>query len=115
MTLVGGGCFVGANSLAALAQTYALLRSLPLLAPDSPGSGMSSRFRLSRRDLAAFLSDLLDVPAPSLGSTAAFAKQASRALLPTQREVRRAVRSSESADVDETGWKLRGRPGGWCR
>ncbi len=69
---------------------------------------LSSRYRLSRRDLVVFLSDLLDVPALSLGSTAAFAKQASRALLPAQREVRRAVRSSESVSVDETGWKLRG-------
>jgi hypothetical protein len=47
------------------------------------------------------------VPGPSLDSTAAFAQLASRALLPTQREVRREVRGSESAAVDETGWKLR--------
>ncbi|HEV2149202.1 MAG TPA: IS66 family transposase [Longimicrobiaceae bacterium] len=55
-----------------------------------------------------FFSDLLDVPAPSLGSTVVFARQASRALLPAQREVRREVRTSASAGVDETGWKLRG-------
>lgn len=72
------------------------------------GALLVSRFRLSRRDLVVLFSDLLDVPAPSLGSTAAFAKQASRALLPAQREVRREVRTSASASVDETGWKLRG-------
>jgi transposase len=67
------------------------------------------RLRLSRRDLVWLYSELLDVPGPSLGSTAAFAQQASRALLPAQREVRREVRGSESVGVDETGWKLRGR------
>lgn len=70
---------------------------------------LASRFRLSRRDLTVLFSNLLDVPAPSLGSTQAFAKEASRALLPAQREVRAVVRSSASACVDETGWKLRGR------
>ena len=73
------------------------------------GALLVSRFRLSRRDLVWLYSELLDVPAPSLGSTAAFAQQARRALLPTQREVRQELRRSASASVDETGWKLRGR------
>ena len=34
---------------------------------------------------------------------------ASAALLPSYREVRRAVRESESARVAETGWMLRGQ------
>lgn len=68
-----------------------------------------SRFRLSRRDLVLLLSDVLDVPAPALGTTQSFATEASEALLPTYREVRRAVRRSDSARVDETGWKLRGQ------
>jgi transposase len=68
-----------------------------------------SRFRLSRRDLVLLLSDVLDVPAPALGTTQSFANEASKALLPTYREVRRAVRGSQGVRVDETGWKLRGQ------
>src|SRR5690606_4399049 len=69
------------------------------------GAMLTSRFRLSRRDLEAFCTDLLDVPAPSLGTTQAFADEAAAALLPAYREVRRAVRRSKHAGVDETGWK----------
>lgn len=72
------------------------------------GAMLTSRFRLSRRDLEAFFTDLLDVKAPSLGTTQAFANEAAAALLPAYREVRRAVRRSEHAGIDETGWKLRG-------
>ena len=68
-----------------------------------------SRFRLSRRDLVVFFGDVLDVPAPALGTTQAFATETSAALLPPYREVRRAVRRSESARIDETGWRLRGQ------
>ncbi len=68
-----------------------------------------ARFRLSRRDLVGFFGDMLDVPPPALGTTQAFAAEASASLLPSQREVRRAVRRSESVRVDETGWKLRGQ------
>lgn len=69
-----------------------------------------SRFRLSRRDLVVFFGDVLDVPAPALGTTQTFAAEASAALLASHREVRRAVRRSRSARVDETGWRLRGTP-----
>ena len=67
-----------------------------------------SRFRVSRRNLAALLGDLLDVPAPALGTTQAFAAEASAALLAPYQAVRAAVRASARAGVDETGWTLRG-------
>ncbi len=67
------------------------------------------RFRLSRRDLVAFFTHVLDVPAPALGTTQSFALEASAALLPSYREVRRVVRRSPSVRVDETGWRLRGQ------
>lgn len=67
---------------------------------------LSGRFRLSRRETCALLSDLLDVP-PSLGSVQARVEETSRALLPAYREVRTAVRASTAANVDETGWRLR--------
>lgn len=73
------------------------------------GTLLISRFRLSRRDLVVFFDDVLDVPAPALGTTQAFAAEASAALLPSYREVRGRVRRSKSARVDETGWRLRGQ------
>lgn len=70
---------------------------------------LSSRFRLSRRQLREFFSDLLDVPPPSLGTTQAFREEVSDALLAPYRQIRDTVRSSEIAWVDETGWSLRGQ------
>ncbi|HYW05485.1 MAG TPA: IS66 family transposase [Longimicrobium sp.] len=67
---------------------------------------LTGRFRLSRRETCALLSDLLDVP-PSLGSVQARVEETSQALLPAYREVRTAVRASAVANVDETGWRLR--------
>jgi transposase len=69
---------------------------------------LTSRFRLSRRQLGEFFSDLLDVPAPSLGSTQAFRDEVSDALLAPYKQIRTRVRASEIAWVDETGWSLRG-------
>lgn len=69
---------------------------------------LTSRFRLSRRQLREFFADLLDVPARSLGSTQAFREEVSAALLAPYQEIRAAVRVSEVAWVDETGWSLRG-------
>lgn len=69
---------------------------------------LMSRFRLSRRRLSEFFGDLLDVPAPSVGTTQALAEEASAALLPLYREVRAAVRTSEACGADETPWTLRG-------
>jgi transposase len=67
---------------------------------------LSGRFRLSRREVRALLSDLLDVP-PSLGGVQARLEETSRALLSAYAEVRAAVRASPVANVDETGWRLR--------
>lgn len=67
---------------------------------------LAGRFRLSRRETCALLSDLLDVP-PSLGGVQARVEETSQALRGTYREVRAAVRSSTAAHVDETGWRLR--------
>jgi transposase len=70
---------------------------------------LTSRFRLSRRQLREFFSDLLDVPPPSMGSTQAFREEVSDALLTPYQEIRAAVRQSRVAWVDETGWSLRGQ------
>ena len=68
---------------------------------------LMSRFRMSRRQLAAFLGDLLDVEPPALGTTQAFADEVRGALLEPYREIRRAVRRSDVVGADETGWRLR--------
>lgn len=67
---------------------------------------LAGRFRLSRRETRALLSDLLDVP-PSLGGVQARIEETSQALLPAYQEVRAAVRGSAAANVDETSWRLR--------
>lgn len=68
---------------------------------------MLSRFHLSRRALVAFLSDLLNVPAPALGTTERFVTMARHALHSPWKEVVRWVRRSKLAHADETSWKLR--------
>lgn len=67
-----------------------------------------SRVRVSRRNLTALLTDLLDVPAPALGTTQRFVAEASAALAAPYAEVRAAVRASPRVWVDETSWALRG-------
>lgn len=67
-----------------------------------------SRFRISRRGLVELFSDLLDVPAPALGTTARLCQEASAALRTPWREAVRGVRRSRKAHADETPWKLRG-------
>lgn len=69
---------------------------------------LSGRYRMSRRETVDLMGRLLDVPAPSLGSTDAFAREASRALKPAYEEVRADVLRSASVGVDETPWKLAG-------
>ena len=69
---------------------------------------LNGRYRMSRRETVDLLGRLLDVPAPSLGSTEAFAREASTALEPAYQEARAEVLRSESAGVDETPWKLAG-------
>lgn len=68
---------------------------------------MLSRFHLSRRALVAFLSDLLNVPAPALGTTERFVEAARNALHGPWKEVVRYARRSKLAHADETSWKLR--------
>lgn len=66
-------------------------------------------YRMSRRSAVDLLGRLLDVPAPSLGSTEACTQETSAALLPAYREAEVEVRQSDWAGVDETPWKLRGK------
>jgi transposase len=73
------------------------------------GSLLSGRYRMSRREIVDLLSRLLDVPAPSLGSTEAFTQEASTALKPAYEQARAAVLRSDAAGVDETPWKLGGK------
>jgi transposase len=73
------------------------------------GSTLIGRYRLSRRETVDLLGHLLDVPAPSLGSTEAFTQEASAALESAYRVVEAEVRGSEWAGVDETPWKLCGK------
>jgi transposase len=70
---------------------------------------LTVRLRASRRNLSATLSDLLDVPAPCAAELQALLGEVSRSLLPAYREVRRALRSSRAAHVDETGWSCKGQ------
>jgi transposase len=67
------------------------------------------RFRIPRREVCDLIGKVLDVPPPSLGSTQRIAREVVAALEPAYTEVRAAVRQSESARVDETGWKLSGK------
>jgi transposase len=73
------------------------------------GSVLAGHYRLSRRSTVDLLGRLLDVPAPSLGSTEAFTQETSTALLPAYEDVKAEVRRSEWAGVDETQWKLGGK------
>lgn len=66
-------------------------------------------YRMSRRSAVDLLGRLLDVPAPSLGSTEACTQETSAALEAAYREVHSEVRSSDRVCVDETPWKLRGK------
>ncbi len=70
---------------------------------------LQGRYRMSRRETVDFVGRLLDVPAPSLGSTEAFAREMSNALKPAYEEARTEVLRSDGANVDETPWKLAGR------
>lgn len=69
---------------------------------------LPGRYRMSRRETVDLMGRMLDVPAPSLGSTEAFAREASEALEPAYAEVRSEVLRSAAAGVDETPWKLAG-------
>jgi transposase len=66
-------------------------------------------YRMSRRSVTDLLGRLLDVPAPSLGSTEACTQETSAALEAAYREIEAEVRASWWACVDETPWKLCGQ------
>jgi transposase len=70
---------------------------------------LAGHYRMSRRSTVDLLGRLLDVPAPSLGSTEACTQETSAALKAAYEEARSEVRSSWWAGVDETPWKLRGK------
>jgi transposase len=70
---------------------------------------LAGHYRMSRRSLQDLVSRLLDVPAPSLGSTEACTQETSAALEPAYRAVLAEVRGSWRAGVDETPWKLSGQ------
>lgn len=69
---------------------------------------LAGRFHLSRRQSCALLEEVLEVP-PSLGSVQSLLEESSRALQPAWAEVREAVRAAPVVNVDETGWRCRGR------
>lgn len=75
----------------------------------SLGSLLVGHYRLSRRAAVDLLGRLLDVPAPSLGSTEAFTQESSAALAGAYAGIEDRVRRSEWAGVDETPWKECGR------
>jgi len=70
---------------------------------------LAGHYRMSRRSVVDLLGRLLDVPAPSLGSTEACTQETSAALEAAYREALAEVRSSCWAGVDETPWKLCGK------
>ena len=70
---------------------------------------LAGHYRMSRRSLKDLVGRLLDVPAPSLGSTEACTQETSAALETAYQEARAEVRASWWAGVDETPWKLGGR------
>lgn len=70
---------------------------------------LAGHYRMSRRSVQDLLGRLLDVPAPSLGSTEACTQETSAALEAAYRAVQAEVRAGWRAGVDETPWKLCGR------
>src|SRR5215218_3898862 len=69
---------------------------------------LAGHYRMSRRSLQDLVGRLLDVPAPSLGSTEACTQETSAALEAAYQEAQAEVRASRWAGVDETPWKLSG-------
>jgi transposase len=70
---------------------------------------LAGHYRMSRRSVVDLLGRVLDVPAPSLGSTEACTQETSAALELAYREALADVRASQWAGADETPWKLRGK------
>jgi transposase len=70
---------------------------------------LAGHYRMSRRSVVDLLGRVLDVPAPSLGSTEACTQETSAALDLAYQAVLAEVRASKWAGADETPWKLRGK------
>jgi transposase len=70
---------------------------------------LAGHYRMSRRSVVDLLGRVLDVPAPSLGSTEACTQETSAALDLPYQEALAEVRASKWAGADETPWKLRGK------
>src|SRR3954447_4287314 len=70
---------------------------------------LAGHYRMSRRSVVDLLGRVLDVPAPSLGSTEACTQETSDALDLAYQAVLAEVRASKWAGADETPWKLRGK------
>lgn len=70
--------------------------------------GLIGRYRLSRREAARFMSDMLGVEV-SLGVIVEMCRRMSESLKGAVTEVEQAIRSSRVVHVDETGWKEGGK------
>src|SRR5579859_100626 len=69
---------------------------------------LHGRYRLSAREIVALLGDVFGIPV-ALGSVPRLWQDVSAALAQPTAEVQAAVRSSASANVDETGWAEAGQ------
>ena len=71
------------------------------------GSLLHGRYRLSMRETAKVLDDVLDVPM-GVASVATLCQEVSAALAEPYDTIRAQVRAESRANVDETGWKQAG-------
>lgn len=71
-------------------------------------SYLTGELGVSKRAVAAFAEQVLDAPL-AVGTVAALEQQMSAALADAHREAVEHVRAAPVKNVDETGWKLRGR------
>lgn len=71
------------------------------------GSLLHGRYRLSMRETAGVLDDLLSVPV-GIGSVSGLCREVSEAVAEPYEAVRDAVHQQDIVNVDETGWKQAG-------
>jgi transposase len=69
---------------------------------------LTGRFRQSRRQVVELLQELCGVKV-SLGSIQSLCEETSEALETPYREAKEAVAQAETAHLDETGWKEKGK------
>jgi transposase len=72
---------------------------------------LTGRYRLSKREAAACLRDLVGVDL-AVGTVSAIEQQVSAALAPLVAEARAAVQAAPAVNMDETGWR-QGRQRAW--